>query len=131
MPRPRHHTAPDGAARTPLLTPMIDVMMCLLIVFMVIQPGMRRGLDLQVTPAKAAPAAAAPVDRIVLHVAAGPSYTLNGEAVPRGALEQRLRQLFASRARRVLFVQGDGPVHFGSWRTRRRSSARRRTRSRA
>ena len=46
MPR-RRTSSFRSSTRNPPITPMIDVMMCLLSVFMMIQPGLRRGLDLQ------------------------------------------------------------------------------------
>lgn len=95
-----------------LITPLIDVIMCLLIVFMVIQPGMRRGLDLQVPNEEhAKPGEAAP-DVIVLHVLPNSRYTINDIPVDSAQLGKHLRTVFAPRARKVLFIQGDGGVAY-------------------
>lgn len=90
------------------ITPMVDILLCLLILQMVIQPGLQKGLDVQLpVPEQAEAGAGAPAaarDRIVLHVARGPVYALNEEAVPAGDLERTLRAVFHNRPRKVLFV---------------------------
>ena len=90
------------------ITPMVDVLLCLLILVMVIQPGLLKGLDVQVPPPEAAGEirADAPRDQLVLQVRPGPAYALNQEAVPAAQLEQRIRNVFQDRARKVLFVKG-------------------------
>ena len=89
------------------ITPMVDVLLCLLIFVMVIQPGLLKGLDVQVPPPETALARSVAVrDQIVLHVFAGPTYALNGMAVPASQVESRLRELYRNRARKVLFVDG-------------------------
>jgi len=106
MPR-RRSSSFRSSTRNPPITPMIDVMMCLLIVFMLIQPGLRRGLDLQLPTDESSALNAGRVDRIVLVVLPGPSYLLNDEPVAGAALVARLRSVYAERARKVLFVKGD------------------------
>ena len=97
-----------SATRNPPITPMIDVMMCLLIVFMLIQPGLRHGLDLQMPADPSTSSGSAPgQDRIVLRVMPGPAYFLNDQAVVSQSLVPQLRGVFADRARKVLFVEGD------------------------
>lgn len=89
------------------ITPMVDVLLCLLILQMVIQPGLQKGLDLQLplserTEMTAAGAVAR--DQIVLRVSAGPAYALNEQAVQPADLERTLRDVFRDRPRKVLFV---------------------------
>jgi biopolymer transport protein ExbD len=87
---------------------MVDVLLCLLIFTMVIQPGLLKGVDVQV-PAPDNPAAASAAesrDQIILRVDRGPAYTINHEAVAASELESRIRQVFRDRRRKVLFVQG-------------------------
>lgn len=90
------------------ITPMVDVLLCLLILVMVIQPGLLKGLDVQVPPPEAAGEmqANAPRDQIVLQVGPGPAYALNQAEVPAAQLEQRIRAVFQDRARKVLFIKG-------------------------
>lgn len=92
------------------ITPMVDILLCLLILQMVIQPGLQKGLDVQLPlPEQTAAGAVAPAppaarDQIVLRVTAGPVYVLNEELVPAAELERTLRGVFRDRPRKVLFV---------------------------
>jgi biopolymer transport protein ExbD len=90
------------------ITPMVDVLLCLLILQMVIQPGLQKGLDLQLPLSERTDMVATTVarDQIVLRVATGPAYTINEQAVPIGDLERTLRDVFRDRPRKVLFVDG-------------------------
>jgi biopolymer transport protein TolR len=90
------------------ITPMVDVLLCLLILVMVIQPGLLKGVDLQVPPPEAADASSASQarDQIILHVGAGPTYAINGEPVALDRLEARIREVFRDRGRKVIFVKG-------------------------
>jgi biopolymer transport protein ExbD len=93
------------------MTPMIDVLLVLLIIFMVVQGGLQRGVPVQVPPPARDEPAGAP-DQIVLEVAPGGSYLLNRQPVSAGALEATLAGVFAPRARKVLFVKGDERVAY-------------------
>lgn len=90
------------------ITPMVDVLLCLLILQMVIQPGLQKGLDLQLPLSERTEMASGTVarDQIVLRVAAGPAYALNQQTVPVADLERTLREVFRDRPRKVLFVDG-------------------------
>jgi biopolymer transport protein ExbD len=90
------------------ITPMVDVLLCLLILQMVIQPGLQKGLDLQLPLSEQTDMAPTTVarDQIVLRVTAGPAYALNEQAVPPADLERTLRDVFRDRPRKVLFVDG-------------------------
>ena len=97
------------------ITPMVDVLLCLLILQMVIQPGLQKGLDVQLPlPERTERAtASSPVrDQIVLRVTAGPAYTLNEDAVPAADLERTLREVYRNRPRKVLFVDAAEDVPY-------------------
>jgi biopolymer transport protein TolR len=90
------------------ITPMVDVLLCLLILVMVIQPGLLKGVDLQVPAPDPAGVVSRdqPRDQIILYIAPGPSYAINAEPVTAAALDARLREVFRDRPRKVLFVKG-------------------------
>ncbi len=98
------------------MTPMIDVLLVLLIIFMVVQQGLQRGLSVQVPPPKEKEEIAQkPPDdqQIVLEVEPGPKYFVNRTEVPAENLENFLRETFATRARKVIFVKGAADLAYG------------------
>jgi biopolymer transport protein TolR len=95
------------------VTPLIDVLLVLLIVFMVAERELRRGLALQLPPpAGEAPPPPGP-DRIVLEVEPGGRYRLNTAPVPAERLEARLAEVYAGRPRTVIFVKGARDLTYG------------------
>ncbi|HVH11478.1 MAG TPA: biopolymer transporter ExbD [Longimicrobium sp.] len=94
------------------MTPMIDVLLVLLIIFMVMQQGLQRGLSVQVPPVQDSPMAPPP-ESLVLEVEPGGRYLLNRQLVPAGRLEETLAEVFAGRERRVLFVKGAEATPYG------------------
>jgi biopolymer transport protein TolR len=98
------------------MTPMIDVLLVLLIIFMVVQQGLQRGLIVQVPPPKEKEEISQkPPDdeQIVLQVEPGPTYLVNRQPVEPANLEPFLRQVFAGRARKVIFVKGAENLTYG------------------
>ena len=93
------------------VTPMIDVLLVLLIIFMVVQQGMQRGMAVQVPPA-GSPVPGSP-EQFVLEVRPGPEYLLNSHPIAPAVLEARLRQVFAPHARKVVFVKGAEGLSYG------------------
>lgn len=103
-----------GAMNEINMTPMIDVLLVLLIIFMVVQKGLQKGLDVQVPPTEEIEADQAEnLDQIVLDVQPGPQYFLNTEPIARQNLQARLTQVFANRPRKVIFVKGAENLTYG------------------
>ena len=95
------------------VTPMIDVLLVLLIIFMVMQQELQRGLSLQVPPPKDAPPVPAQQVNLVLELEPGGRYLLNRQPIARERLAQELGAVFADRARKVLFVRGAETLPYG------------------
>jgi biopolymer transport protein TolR len=103
-----------GLASEINVTPMIDVLLVLLIIFMVIVPSVPRG-EAAVAPQasrKNAPAG----DAVVLEVIEGACNTIdlriNQQPVAQGELQSRLAAIYANRAQRALFIKGDDRLSF-------------------
>lgn len=95
------------------MTPMIDILLVLLIIFMVVQQGMQKGLSVQVPPIQSEAQLAQSVDQIVLEIQAGSRYAINQSPVDRAQLQARLTEIFAPRQRKVIFVKGAENISYG------------------
>ena len=98
------------------MTPMIDILLVLLIIFMVIQQSLQKGVAVQVPPVKKDETPADPnanPDQIVLEVKRGRQYFVNRQPVPAASLRTFLTDLDAPRPRKVIFVKADEDVSYG------------------
>jgi biopolymer transport protein ExbD len=98
--------AEGSLSAEPNVTPMIDVLMVLLIIFMVIVPSSRKALDVQVPDPNPQQTNAPNSESIVLSVNRGGEFLINKEAVTAQNLGPRLKQIFDPRPDKVIFVKG-------------------------
>jgi biopolymer transport protein TolR len=100
------------------MTPMIDILLVLLIIFMVIVPVTPKGLDALVPqPPKDPQKTPPPTDRtIVVQVlnrpGQTPAYKINETDYNKGDLLPKLTEIYSNRAERVMFVKGSDDVNF-------------------
>ena len=103
-----------GLNSEPNVVPMIDIMLVLLIIFMIMQPMMRKAIDLQLPdPQPQVVTANTASDQIVLEVLPEGKFQINKqEAFGRDALPKQLKDLYELRPEKILFVKGDPKVQY-------------------
>jgi biopolymer transport protein ExbD len=95
------------------VTPMIDVLLVLLIIFMMVIPMSRKAIDLQLPdPTPDNTPQGPPPSQIVLEVLPGNTFKINSQPVTKADLGRRLKEIYDPRPDKIIFVKGDPSVKY-------------------
>lgn len=94
------------------VTPLVDVMLVLLVIFMVTAPMMQQGVQVNL-PKADAKGIDAQEDTVIVTVDESGRTFINKDEVPGGDLRNRLMELFATRTKKEVFLKADAGVPYG------------------
>ena len=98
------------------VTPMVDVMLVLLIIFMVITPMLHQGVPVDLARARnpIAMSDASRPDALIVSVMRDGQMFLGNQRVTGEALTQRVRDTVANRTNKTVYVRADARARYGS-----------------
>ncbi|MGB4599792.1 MAG: protein TolR [Trichlorobacter sp.] len=94
------------------VTPLVDVMLVLLVIFMVTAPMMQQGVQVNL-PKADTKGMNAQEDTVIVAVDKSGRTFINKDEVPAGDLRRRLTELFATRTKKEVFLKADAGVPYG------------------
>jgi len=96
------------------VTPLVDVMLVLLIIFMVTAPMLHQGVSVALPRTATTNLPTSIEDPIILSITREGAYYINETPVARGLLRERLRAFLKTRKDRTVFLKADRALSYGT-----------------
>lgn len=102
-----------GGVRSEInITPLVDVVLVLLIIFMVVTPLLQMGYEVQVPPKVTSVVQPTMNDQIIVRMDADGRRYINKTVIPEAEFGTRLREAMTNRASKVVFFAADGELPY-------------------
>ncbi len=94
------------------VTPLVDVMLVLLVIFMVTAPMMQQGVQVNLPKARNQ-GLPAPEESVVVSIERSGKVFINSAEIPAGELRTRLADMFSDKSKKEVFLKADKDVPYG------------------
>ena len=94
------------------VTPLVDVMLVLLVIFMITAPMMQQGMQVNL-PKTDAKAMATKEEPVIVTIDRNGRTFLNNAEIPRGQMKEKLSAMFAAKSKKEVFLKADRDVPYG------------------